>query len=135
MSKTKALSEFQIAEMKTMVTDGVQPQKIADHYKIGISTVHNYKNKFKKEGLVFSSVRGREAQGGIKSPATSLFNNNVQRNNSIVSKTNAQTNPQNQMLSGSTFVINGTSVNVSSEAKSVNINKTAQGGIIFEINI
>lgn len=46
-------------ELQKMVMKGVYPDDIAKHFNIAISSIHNYKNKFKKEGLKFPSIKGK----------------------------------------------------------------------------
>lgn len=46
-------------EMRTMVARGASPEDMAKYFGIAISSVHNYKKLFKKEGLSFPTVRGR----------------------------------------------------------------------------
>jgi hypothetical protein len=125
MSKQKSLSPDQISEMKALVTRGESPKNIADKFKVGISTVHNYKARFKNDGLSFPSVRGRKS-GTIEAPVSKAI-----KNVSGYSKPSS-TAPASQV--GNTFIVNGIPVTISASAKSVNINKTSSG-ITFEVNI
>lgn len=106
----KRLSLQDVDNMKNMVLRGVAPEDIAKHFNIAISSVHNYKNRFKKEGLKFPDVRGKRPTGSVdvKSSVTSAGSGQT--------VTGTGTNMVN-------FVVNGVSVQVSSDAKNVSINK------------
>lgn len=103
---SKRLSLDQINEMKTMVTKGVAPEDIAKHFDIAISSVHNYKNRFKSEGLDFPSVRGKRPTGSVE-----------------VNNTASNTVQPIKSSEDYKFVVNGISVQISSEAKDVQIDK------------
>ena len=112
----KRLSLEDIQQMKSMVQKGVAPEDIAKHFNIAISSVHNYKNRFKQEGVKFPDVRGKRPTGSVE----------------IQSK--VVTSPQTQVTeqptavsaqSGMNFVVNGVPVKVSAEAKNVSITKNS----------
>lgn len=125
MSKRKSLTDDQLEEIKKLVVEGVRPQKIADLYNVGISTIHNYKNAFKKEGLKFSSVRGREVGTKVKK------SNEENTNNTSTKKQNAtEAASLHKPSTIKTFIINGTTINVSGSIKSINIDDTSKGIII-----
>lgn len=117
MANTR-LSDSQIAEMKTMVSKGVYPEDIAKHFNIAISSVHNYKNRFKKQGLKFPSVKGKRPAGALK-PVDSLGQNNKVDSNLIERPINSDGYDRNHYK----FIVNGISIEVGSGAKSVNIGK------------
>jgi transposase len=99
-----------IQQMKIMVQNSVAPEDIAKHFNIAISSVHNYKNRFKKEGLNVPNVRGKRPTGSVE----------VQSVNPVSeSKNEKQINTQSAM----NFLVNGVSVQVSGKAKNVNISK------------
>ena len=102
----KRLSLGDIQAMKDMVQKGIAPEDIAKHFGIAISSVHNYKNRFKAEGVNFPSVRGKRPTGSVQSTSQ------VSAENIVMSKND-----------GYNFTINGVLVHVSGQAKSVNINK------------
>jgi hypothetical protein len=91
-----------------MVKQGVAPEDIANHFGIAISSVHNYKNRFKAEGLDFPSVRGKRPTGSVEVNHTSPGGSEVP----IIKSTGEYK-----------FVVNGISVQISSEAKDVRIDK------------
>lgn len=112
----KRLSLSQIEQMKKMVVHGTAPEDIANHFGVAISSVHNYKTRFKEQGVVFPSVRGQRPTGNIDSalgrantPSSLPAVNSAGKNNA-----NAQT---------LTVVVNGVSVNVNGNAKEVIVNK------------
>jgi hypothetical protein len=111
----KRLSLEDIQQMKSMVQKGIAPEDIAKHFNIAISSVHNYKNRFKQEGVKFPDVRGKRPTGSVE----------------VQSKTvTAPTQVSDESLavaaqSGMNFVVNGVPVQVSAEAKNVNITKNS----------
>lgn len=115
----KRLSITEIDQMKKMVRDGVAPEDIANHFKVAISSVHNYKNRFKAEGMDVPSVRGKRPTGAPildqQGPTADPYRPTGQA-------TLGQISSQDQS-SGFKFIINGVSVQISSAAKSVNIGK------------
>jgi hypothetical protein len=106
----KRLSAEQIQQMKQMVQTGISPEDISNHFKIAISSVHNYKKRFKEEGVNFPTVRGKRPTGSIE---TTLGNNN---HNTIGQF-------KNQITDGYKFIVNGVSVQISAQAKKVSIGK------------
>jgi hypothetical protein len=62
---SKRLSKEQMDQMRTMVLEGVSPEDMSKHFSIAISSVHNYKTRFKKEGLNFPVVRGKRPVGNV----------------------------------------------------------------------
>ena len=107
----KRLSQSEIQIMKDMVLRGTAPEDIAKHFKIAISSVHNYKARFKSEGVKFPSVRGKRPVGNAGFLPQKL------ENSSQVNSFN-ETNTQ-----GIQFVLDGISIQVSGDAKAVNIGK------------
>jgi hypothetical protein len=106
----KRLSAAQIQQMKQMVQSGVSPEDISQHFKIAISSVHNYKKRFKNEGVNFPTVRGKRPTGSVE---TNLGNNNH----------NTIRQFANQITDGYKFIVNGVSVQISAQAKKVSIGK------------
>ncbi len=109
----KRLSIEQVSQMKTMVKNGAAPEDIAKHFGIAVSSVHNYKARFKSEGLNFPTVRGKRPTGSVEVKNTTSHK------------------PMGQISSAATkvdkdgykFIVNGTSVQVSGSAKNINIGK------------
>lgn len=115
----KRLSADEVVEMKEMVRNGTSPEDIAKHFGVAISSVHNYKKKFKADGLSFPSVRGRRPSGSVNP-----VNNVPAKQSSVVPKSK----PIGQINSVTTgdnyrFIVNGVSVKISGEAKNVSIGK------------
>jgi transposase len=115
----KRLTPVQTEEMKKMVVKGVAPEDIANHFGIAISSVHNYKKRFKDEGMSFPSVKGKRPAGQVQNPAGSV------KAFKHTEKTISVSAQARNMPSASTLrvIVNGVSVEVSAGAKSVNINK------------
>lgn len=103
----KRLSLVQVEQMKEMVQKGVAPEDIAKKFNMAVSSVHNYKARFKAEGLNFPNVRGKRPTGNIPSAEIKQITGVVQKNNDSNFK----------------FIVNGVSIQISSQAKSVNIDK------------
>jgi UDP:flavonoid glycosyltransferase YjiC (YdhE family) len=107
----KRLSVEQIQQMKQMVQKGTSPEDLANHFQIAISSVHNYKKRFKTEGVKFPVVRGKRPTGSIDD--TKLNNNNY----------NTIGQFKNDITDGYKFIVNGVSVEISAQAKKVSIGK------------
>ncbi len=110
----KRLSQEQIEQVKQMAINGVAPQDIANHFEVAISTIHNYKKTFEQAGVVMPNLRGTRPRGFVgESP-----NENDETNTpAIVGKLTA---------TGSSvyrFTLNGTRINISGDAKEINVTK------------
>ena len=113
----KRLSLEDIQKMKDMVKRGVAPEDIAKHFNIAISSVHNYKNRFKAEGLSFPTVRGKRPTGSVQVQSKTTAIKPVKEVSAQAKqKVSMEQNPMH-------IVVNGVSVQVSAEAKNVNITK------------
>lgn len=111
----KRLDKTQIDTMKNMVIKGVYPEDIANHFEIAVSSVHNYKKRFKDEGLVFPSVKGKRPKNSTK--PKDLLQPQLVATNKVKSNQGITKNDQ------ISFIINGVTVEISSAATYVNINK------------
>lgn len=109
----KRLSLQDIELMKTMVSNGVAPEDISKHFNIAISSVHNYKGRFKADGLKFPDVRGKRPTGSIKIPSKQVYKLPEQEPHTI---TSSEQNKYN-------FTVNGVLVQVTGVIQSVNITK------------
>lgn len=128
MSKLQSLSPEKLADIKRLVLAGTGPKKISDDLGVSISVVHKYKAQWKDEGLEFASIRGQRSattsessanqsrpSGAIAATGKTITQNRKQTNT---------TNPQSVSIKGhSNFIINGTSIHISSSAKSVIIDR------------
>lgn len=65
---SKRLSATEMDEMRKMVVQGVSPEDMSKHFNIAISSVHNYKRRFKQDGLEFPTVRGQRPTGNVTKP-------------------------------------------------------------------
>lgn len=114
----KRLTLQDVDQMKSMVQRGVAPEDIAKHFKIAISSVHNYKKQFKQQGVKFPDVRGKRPTGSVgevSKPITMLRQVDQQAQQQQQSSAAAE--------SSMNFVVNGVQVQVSAGAKNVNISK------------
>lgn len=120
----KRLSAVEIQQMKTMVTKGTAPEDIATHFGMSISSVHNYKKRFKQEGLKFPDVRGMRPVGAVQSVNAAVSN----KTPGITSQGKDRQPSGAINLAGSptqdfTITVNGVSVHIPSNAKDVIIGK------------
>lgn len=108
----KRLSHDQVEQMKQMVKNGNAPEDIAKHFGVAISSVHNYKARFKADGVKFPSVRGKRPTGSLETVTA-------------VSKPMGQITSNNQQINTEEykFIVNGTSVKISGHAKNISIDK------------
>jgi hypothetical protein len=113
----KRLSLEDIDLMRSMVVNGTAPEDIAKHFNVAISSVHNYKNRFKQEGVKFPNVRGKRPTG---IPNTFKDNSIMSNDNRFIPVVNTHKTEQKSSMN---FVVNGVQVNVSTGAKNVNITK------------
>lgn len=112
----KRLSLEQVNYMKQMVQKGVAPEDIAKHFGVAISSVHNYKARFKAEGVRFPSVRGKRPTGSVDvKPSAPVSGTQVSAVSSV--KNN------NQQTDAYKFIVNGTAVQISGHAKNISIDK------------
>lgn len=112
----KRLTSDEVRQMKDLVVKGVAPEDIARQFDVAISSVHNYKKKFKEEGIQFPSVKGKRPTGSISAPST-LPKTSTEPKSAIRS---GNSNPQ---AGGMQFIINGTTVNITGQATNVTIGK------------
>ena len=113
----KRLSLDQIEQMKMMVIQGTAPEDIANHFNVAISSVHNYKTRFKEQGVVFPSVRGQRPTGSVESKLGRIDQISPNSNLSLRSF------PTSSQLNSLTVVVNGVTFIVNDEAREVIVNK------------
>ena len=104
------LSKSQLQEMKVMISKGVTPEDISNHFKVAISNVHYYKAKFKKQGLDIPNLKGKRPTGSVEQPAVIV--------SSYISESPAHAEIPGQAMK---LVVNGISVTINGEAKNVTI--------------
>lgn len=122
----KKLDTGQIEQLKGMVVQGVAPEDISQHFGIAISSVHNYKNRFRQEGIDFPSVKGKRPQGEVTRPAGAAHYraSGVHTPNTSFHTPIGSTQPHIGDDSHR-FVVNGVEIHISSDVKSVNIGKNS----------
>jgi hypothetical protein len=99
------LSKQQLNEMKQMISKGIGPEDISNHFNVAISNVHYYKAKFKKDGLEVPNLKGRRPTGSVQQPAIPA-----------ITETNVQVTGQDMRV-----VVNGVPVTIHGSAKNVTI--------------
>ena len=146
MAKPKSVSIAQIEEMKQLIVQGIPPNKISEKFNISPSTVHNYKNKFRSEGLEFADIKGgrianpkpvilTQQDKVFNQPSSTLAHSNVPSANNVAGAV-----PSSQLISNTnsaqknTFIVNGTAIRINTEVKSISIDKT-DGNLLFDITI
>lgn len=109
---TKKVTPKEIEKMKRMVVQGVYPADIAERFKMAVSSIHNYKKRFRDEGLEFPSLRGKRQDfyASLEQPQKPQRDETQMELNFH--------NPDNY-----TFVVNTVEVEVSKDARHVNIDK------------
>lgn len=117
----KRLDVQEVSEMKEMVKQGITPEEISKHFGIAISSVHNWKNKFKQEGITFPSVKGRPKPDApkIAAPVKSRVQPGTKTvpNKSVIGVV-AQAQPLK-------LIVNGVSIQIEASARSVDISGEA----------
>jgi DNA-binding NarL/FixJ family response regulator len=118
----KRLTPEQLEEIKQMVINGVYPDDIAKHFGVAVSSVHNYKNRFKLDGITFPSIKGKKPHNAPKPDEVSEkinvisdFKNGLS-NHDIIGVLDRNDNKQDYK-----FIIGGLSVIISKKAKTVTI--------------
>jgi hypothetical protein len=116
---TKKLSPKEIDKMKRMVVQGVYPGDIAERFHMAVSSVHNYKKRFREEGLKYPSLRGKHSTfyQSLENTGKPEQRDESQLELNLPTTIHA-VNPENYL-----FVIDHVEVEVSKEAKHVNIDK------------
>lgn len=108
----KRLSSKDLADMKTMMINGVTPEDISHHFGVAISTVHAHKKKFKNDGVNIPDVRGQRPKGyAVQSDHEA---DSMPHHNAIRSTGDGK---------GFRIMFNGTRINISSDALIVNVTK------------
>ena len=110
----KRLSVHEVEQMKSMVQKGIAPEDIANHFEIAISSVHNYKARFKQQGIQFPNLRGKRPIGSVGEVSVNSVSNQVKSVKQEQSSTISTDSSMN-------FVVNGVLVRVAAGAKNVNI--------------
>lgn len=101
------LSKQQLNEMKEMISKGIGPEDISNHFNVAISNVHYYKAKFKKEGLDVPNVKGKRPTGSVQTPAINRISSD---------QVTGQVTGQDMRV-----VVNGIPVTIHGNAKNVTI--------------
>ena len=110
----KRLSVHEVEQMKSMVQKGIAPEDIANHFEIAISSVHNYKARFKQQGIQFPNLRGKRPIGSVGEVSVNSVSNQVK----FVKQEQSSTISTDSSMN---FVVNGVLVRVAAGAKNVNI--------------
>ncbi len=103
------LTKQQLNQMKQMISKGVSPEDISNHFNVAISNVHYYKAKFKKEGLDVPNLKGRRPTGSVMTSA-------IPRTGQEVGQVANQVTGQDMRV-----VVNGVPVTIHGHAKNVTI--------------
>jgi len=116
-------------QIKTMLQEGIKPEEIAEKFGVTVASVNNYKKKFRDAGMSFGSgsKRGRKAKtaavsedGETNAPAPIGQIGRGKASASANANANANANAQAYR-----FIINGVSVEISGQARNINIGKNS----------
>ena len=116
MARHKVSAE-DMEQIKTMLQEGVKPEEIAEKFGVTVASVNNYKKKFRDAGMSFGSgsKRGRKAKSASPSE----------------DREEKPSAPIGQIGKGKgdsqayRFIINGVSVEISGQARNINIGKNS----------
>jgi len=61
--KSFALTPEQVLEVQQLLQEGYTAQDISKRFGIGMTSVHNYKNRLKAKGIILPDVRGQRPKG------------------------------------------------------------------------
>lgn len=103
----KKLDSGKLEEMRRLVQEGVTPESISKHFKIAVSSVHNYKKMFKEQGLKIPDVRGKRPSDIISTKPVEMFSQRPAQN-----------------LNGMSYiclVVNGVQFMISNKARKVEV--------------
>ena len=122
MARQKVSAE-DMEQIKTMLQEGIKPEEIAEKFGVTVASVNNYKKKFRDAGMSFGSgsKRGRKAKTAAVSEdgetnATAPIGQIGRGKASASANANAQ---------AYRFIINGVSVEISGQARNINIGKNS----------
>lgn len=109
--KKKRLSKEKAAEIVKLLAEGKEAKELADHYKVSIATIYNFRTRLQREGAsVAPKKRGRKPKSEKIStePIKTV-------------KPDFQKLPASGKMETYNFIINGVAVTVSGKAKNVHI--------------
>ena len=108
-------------QIKTMLQEGIKPEEIAEKFGVTVASVNNYKKKFRDAGMSFGSgsKRGRKAKTAAVSEGGET---NAPAPIGQIGRSKASTNANAQAYR---FIINGVSVEISGQARNINIGKNS----------
>lgn len=116
MARQKVSAE-DMEQIKTMLQEGVKPEEIAEKFGVTVASVNNYKKKFRDAGLSFGtgSKRGRKAKTASVS----------EDEEAAPSAPIGQIGKSKGTAQAYRFIINGVSVEISGQARNINIGKNS----------
>ncbi len=104
-------------QIKTMLQEGVKPEEIAEKFGVTVASVNNYKKKFRDAGMTFGSGSKR----GRKAKSASASDDGDENSSAPIGQIGkAKTTSQAYR-----FIINGVSVEISGQARNINIGKNS----------
>lgn len=117
----KKVSAEDMEQIKTMLQEGIKPEEIAEKFGVTVASVNNYKKKFRDAGMSFGSgsKRGRKAKTAAVSEDGET---NAPAPIGQIGRSKASTSANAQAYR---FIINGVSVEISGQARNINIGKNS----------
>lgn len=103
-------------QIKTMLQEGVKPEEIAEKFGVTVASVNNYKKKFRDAGMSFGSgsKRGRKAKSAVSDDDGGEGSAPI-----------GQIGKGKNSAQAYRFIINGVSVEISGQARNINIGKNS----------
>lgn len=126
----KRLTQDEINQMKQMVLEGVSPEDMSKHFNIAISSVHNYKKRFKDQGLSFPTIRGQRPSGDINVPKRDLVKelDHVERKaRQMIGHTDRLVTPvvSNDDVNDYKFFVNGKLIEIKGDISNIVLKKNS----------
>ena len=104
-------------QIKTMLQNGVKPEEIAEKFGVTVASVNNYKKKFRDAGMSFGSGSKR----GRKAKSASASDDGEETTPAPI----GQIGRSKGTAQAYRFIINGVSVEISGQARNINIGKNS----------
>jgi predicted transcriptional regulator len=109
----KSLSTEQIQRMKDLLQEGKLPEDISKEIGVAVSSVNNYKKRFRDEGVVMPSKRADRVKKSKKIAKDTPVHS--------IGQITASVSEHSRSTQAYRFIVNGVSVEISGQAKNINI--------------
>ena len=109
----KSLSTEQIERMKELLLGGMLPEDISKEIGVAVSSVNNYKKRFRDEGVLMPSKRAVRVKKSKKVVSDAPVHSIGQITTAVSEHTKS--------AQAYRFIVNGVTVEISGQAKNINI--------------